>query len=207
MRVPSISSKSVRTAPQQERAERRLAGFLEVAAKLFAEAGYDGLTMTEVAARSGSSIGALYNYFPDKRSLALTLAKLYTQELELRWKPLLEKADKLSHSEFAHSFIDTFTGFVQELPAYLKLVAAPVRLRRDPATRRASRQTIAKAFLAKHPRLPQEQATLIANVTIQIVAGMMTLYAEDDSASKNAIVAEFKKVLASYLESALPATK
>jgi hypothetical protein len=96
---------------------------------------------------------------------------------------------------------------VQARPAYLKLVAGPVRFRRDPAARKASRQTIAKAFLAKHPRLSQEQAMLIANVTIQIVTGMMAMYEEADAAAKTAVVLEFKKVLASYLENALPSAR
>jgi len=71
--MPSISSNPVRVAPQQERSTRRLAGFLDAAAKLFAEVGYEAATMTAVAERSGSSIGALYNYFPDKQSIAFTL--------------------------------------------------------------------------------------------------------------------------------------
>ena len=38
--------------------------------------------MTAVAERSGSSIGALYNYFPDKQSIAFTLVSQYSQEVE-----------------------------------------------------------------------------------------------------------------------------
>jgi len=73
--VPSISSNPVRVAPQQERSERRLAAFLDAAAELFAEVGYEAATMTAIAERSGSSIGALYNYFPDKQAIALTLLR------------------------------------------------------------------------------------------------------------------------------------
>ncbi|HEY2466431.1 MAG TPA: helix-turn-helix domain-containing protein, partial [Terracidiphilus sp.] len=71
--MPLISSNPVRVAPQQERSERRLAAFLDAAAALFAEVGYEAATMTAIAERSGSSIGALYNYFPDKQAVALTL--------------------------------------------------------------------------------------------------------------------------------------
>jgi hypothetical protein len=45
-------SNSVRVKPQQERATRRLANFLEAAAELFAEIGYESVTMTAVAERS-----------------------------------------------------------------------------------------------------------------------------------------------------------
>jgi AcrR family transcriptional regulator len=52
-----------------------------------------------VAERSGSSIGALYNYFPDKQSIAFTLVNQYAQELEANWKPMMEQAEILTHAE------------------------------------------------------------------------------------------------------------
>ena len=149
--MPSISSNPVRVAPQQERSARRFAGFLDAAAELFAEVGYEAATMTAVAERSGSSIGALYNYFPDKQSVAFTLLNQYSQELEAHWKPLMQQVEAVTHGEFADTFIERITEFVQRRPAYLKLLAAPVRFRRDSATRRASRVAIANAFQAKNP--------------------------------------------------------
>src|ERR1700727_374078 len=149
--MPSISSSPVRVAPRQARSTRRLAGFLESAAELFVEVGYEAATMTAIAERSGSSIGALYNYFPDKQSIAFNLLKQYSADLEAQWTPLMTRAEGLSHAEFADLFIDRITLFVQERPAYLKLLAAPIRFRRDPATRKASRVTIANAFRSKNP--------------------------------------------------------
>src|ERR1700740_63688 len=195
MRVPSLSSKSIRVAPQQERSERRLAGFLEEAAKLFAEVGYEAATMTEIAERSGSSIGALYNYFPDKQAVALTLLGQYAQEIEEQWRPLVEQAKNLSHREFASFFIERIIEIVQVRPAYLRLLGAPIRLRRDPAAKRVLRVNIANAFRAKNPSLSDERAMLAANVTLQIVRGLITLYGEAGDKAKDLIVEEFEKVL------------
>jgi AcrR family transcriptional regulator len=203
MRMPSISSNPVRVAPQQERSTRRLAGFLDAAAELFVEVGYEAATMTAVAERSGSSIGALYNYFPDKQSIAFTLVNQYSQEVEAQWKPLMEQAEILTHAEFADLFIERITQFVQERPAYLSLLAAPIRFRRHPAARKASRIAIAMAFQAKNPSLSKEHSLLAANVSLQIVRGMMTLYGEADPKGKVLVVAEFKKVLTLYLGSVL----
>jgi AcrR family transcriptional regulator len=157
--VPSILSNPIRVAPQQERSTRRLAGFL--AAELFVEVGYEAATMTAIADRSGSSIGALYSYFPDKQSIAFTLVNQYSQEVEAHWKPLREQAEILPHGEFADQFIERITQFVQERPAYLSLRTAPIRFRRDPAARKASRIAIAKAFKAKNPSLSKEQSYLL----------------------------------------------
>jgi AcrR family transcriptional regulator len=198
-----LESTGGNVAPQQERSARRLAGFLDAAAELFVEAGFEAATMTAIAERSGSSIGALYNYFPDKQSIAFTLLNQYAQELEAHWKPLMEQAEALRHTEFADLFIDRITQFVRERPAYLSLLAAPIRFRRDPAARKALRVTIATAFRAKNPSLSNEQSVLAANVSLQMVRGMMTLYTEADPKGRILIVAEFKKVLTLYLGSIL----
>src|ERR1700692_3231890 len=198
MRMSSTLSNSIRVAPQQERSSRRLASFLDAAAELFVEVGYEAATMTAIAERSGSSIGALYNYFPDKQAIAHTLVIQYGQELEAYWKPLIEQAAKLTHREFADLFIERITELVRQRPAYLSLVTAPVRFRRPPAAKKASWAAIGNAFRAKNPSLSEEQSVLAAKVTLQIASGLMTLYAEAAPKGKYLVVDEFKKVLTSY---------
>ena len=189
----------MRVAPQQERSARRLTAFLDAAAELFAELGYDATTMTAIAERSGSSIGALYNYFPDKQAIALTLLNAYAQELEAQWKPLMEQAANLTHHKFANLFIERITDLARKRPAYLSLLAAPVQLRRDPAVKRALRVTISNAFRAKNPSLSDEQSILAANVTLQLARGLLRLYTEAEPKGKDLVVDEFKKVQTWYL--------
>ena len=115
----------------------------------------------------------------------------------------MEQAENLSHREFASLFIERITKIFQARPAYLRLLAAPIRLRRDPAVKRALRANIANAFRAKNPSLSGERAALAANVTLQIVRGLITLYGESDDKAKDLIVEEFKKALTLYLGSVL----
>src|SRR5258708_10771004 len=110
--MPSTLSNPVRVKPQQERATRRLANFLDVAAVLFAEIGYEATTMTAIAERSGSGIGTLYHYFPDKQSMAFALLNQYAQKLEAYWKPLMEHAKTLSHTAFAETFVERCVEFL-----------------------------------------------------------------------------------------------
>jgi AcrR family transcriptional regulator len=196
-------SNSVRVEPQQERSTRRLANFLDVAEGLFVEIGYEATTMTAIAERSGSGIGTLYHYFPDKQSMAFALFNQYTQKVEAYWKPLIEQAKTLSHTAFAETFLERVIEFLRERPAYLQLHAAPIRFSRDPAARRALRVAIANAFRAKDPSLNSEKAMLAANITLQMVKGMTTLYLEAGPKEKPLVVAEYKKALTLYLGSVL----
>jgi AcrR family transcriptional regulator len=201
--MPSTASNSARVEPQQERAARRLANFLDVAAVLFAEIGYEATTMTAIAERSGSGIGTLYHYFPDKQSVAFALFNQYAQKVEAYWKPLMEQAETLSHTAFADMFLERVIKFLRERPAYLQLLATPIRFSRDPAARRALRVAIANALRAKDPSLTGEKAMLAANVTLQMVKGMTMLYAEAGPRGKPLIIAEYKKALTLYLGSVL----
>jgi AcrR family transcriptional regulator len=207
MRRSSVSSSSVRVAPQQERSARRLAGFLEAAAELFTEIGFEATTMQAIADRSKSSIGALYNYFPDKQSVAATLLSGYAEELRWRLKSLMDHSEKLSTAQFAGLFIDCIVEFAQARPAYLNLHTAPIRFRRDPAARQALRAIIANAFLSKNPSLSPERSLLAANVAVQIIKGTINLYLESDAKTKPLAVAEFRRVLTSYLEGVLSEKK
>jgi AcrR family transcriptional regulator len=199
----STVSNSVRVEPQRERATRRLANFLDVAEVLFAEIGYEATTMTAIAERSGSGIGTLYHYFPDKQSMAFALLNQYARKVEAYWKPLIEQAVTLPHSAFAEAFLERITEFLRERPACLQLLAAPIRFSRDPTARRALRVAIANAFRAKKPSLTNEKAMMAANITLQMEKGMITLYAEAGPREKPLIIAEYKKALTLYLGSVL----
>lgn len=64
----------VRTEPVQRRSIERIDLLLDTAAAIIDERGVNGLTTSEVAARSGSSVGVVYRYYPNIESLLLALA-------------------------------------------------------------------------------------------------------------------------------------
>jgi AcrR family transcriptional regulator len=68
------NSASVRTEPVQQRSSERITLLLDTAASLIDEKGIDGLTTSDVAARSHSSVGVVYRYFPNIQSLLRALA-------------------------------------------------------------------------------------------------------------------------------------
>jgi len=59
--------------PQRANGKLRVAAILEAAAAVIGEKGYESATMAEIAARSGTKIGSLYRFFPNKESVADTI--------------------------------------------------------------------------------------------------------------------------------------
>src|SRR5690606_28170896 len=83
---------SMRTTPVQQRGADRITQLLDAAAELIDDQGIDGLTTTAVAARSGSSVGVVYRYFPNIQALLRGLAARNHQEYGKRALEAVESA-------------------------------------------------------------------------------------------------------------------
>src|SRR5258708_24488114 len=175
--MPSLLSNPNRPTPQQERAARTHQLFLDTAERLFVEVGYDAMTMTAVAERAGTSIGALYRWFPDKTAVAAALLARYTVEIEQHWSSLIAAAHTLTTAKFVESLIDRTREFSQRRPAYFILRDARIKVSRSAAARKTLRAAFVQAFQAKEPTLSYEEALLIANVVVETVKGFLSVIA------------------------------
>lgn len=66
-----------RKQPLQSRSRATTEVLLEATLQVLVREGYGRLTTTRVAERAGVSVGTLYQYFPDKRSLVMALKQRY----------------------------------------------------------------------------------------------------------------------------------
>jgi AcrR family transcriptional regulator len=69
-----------RKAPRQRRSQQTVDRIVEAAARVFNEDGYPSTTTNEIAAEAGVSIGSLYQYFPNKDSLLIEIARRHISE-------------------------------------------------------------------------------------------------------------------------------
>jgi AcrR family transcriptional regulator len=201
--MASTLPRPVRIVPQQKRASLRVQSFLDAAAAIVAEVGYEAMTMTAIAERSGAAIGALYRYFPDKVAVARTLLVRYAEETDEHWSSLIEEARDLSVSDISDRLVGLMAHFADEHPAYLPLINAPIKFVRDPAARQNLRDHFSSAFMAKNPELSSERALLIANVVVQIMKGMISLYAAMPKRDRAMVSAEYRRLLVDYLSDVL----
>lgn len=202
MRVPSTFA-NPRRRPQQNRAEIRRASFLQAAEQLFGTAGYEAVTMTAIAEQAQASIGTLYDYFPDKPALALALITQYTHEAEAHWAKFLQHPPVRGKASIADVFIEGILEFVRDRPAYLPLFGAPLVHARSRSAREPLRRTIAAALQNLKPSLSADRAFLNAQVIVEIIKGMLGIYRQAAPKDREAVVAEFKKVMRLYLTDTL----
>jgi AcrR family transcriptional regulator len=92
---------------------------LEAGERLFAEHGYDELSMAQLAREAGISKALLYHYFPSKQELFRATLGEAAEELRARTEPdpSLPPLEQLAGS------LDAFLSWVEERPdAYARLI-------------------------------------------------------------------------------------
>ena len=200
--MASETTTSPRRQPRQKRGERRVADLVSAAACEFAQAGYDAATMSAIAKRAGASIGSLYQFFPNKESLARALRTQYVQEYEQLCEPLEAQVKSMSIEQLAASLVSLMVDFGKRHPAFLNLVEAPSATRL-PEARERHRQWIARLLRAHSPQLSAGKSVSIATVVMQINRAMLALYAQSAPEQRQWVVEESNTVLSAYLKEKL----
>jgi len=81
----NISPKKLRRQPSQKRGKDRVEKILEAAAEVFDEVGYEAATTHQIAAKAGTAIGSLYQFFPDKATIFKTMELRHAERVKEMW--------------------------------------------------------------------------------------------------------------------------
>jgi AcrR family transcriptional regulator len=198
-----------RRRPTQQRSQRRLEAIVEAAAEAFAAHGFADTTMEGIAARAGTSIGSLYQFFPNKTAVFREVAQRCMQEARRGYTELLGPAP-LSQPwhELLGRFIDGFRRLHRE-SVVMQAVWRNLELygeyaEADAALLRELVQATAGLLAGWAPALTPERRGVVATMLVNTVAAMMiVLVREADEVREDAIVAEVKLMLVRYLSAYL----
>jgi AcrR family transcriptional regulator len=157
--------------------------------------------MAEIAARSGTKIGSLYRFFPNKESLADTIVVSARENLDT----VFDRFDTGANALSIRALADELTALIFELftrPAFMKLFDAG----RDWSVKReefrgALLQRTAKTLMIHAPNLSKKSAADIALVIVLNVKTVATHQAFFGSASSASD--EFRDMTRLYLQSRL----
>lgn len=173
---------------------------LVAADQVITEKGYEAATMTEIATRSCSSIGAVYQYFPNKEALGVALRTRYADDMAARWAHLADSAAQLSFEELVHQIFSLMLAFFDDHPAYFVLLAAALGYQRSADAREQLRNRFALLFQSHAPSLSKDEAMRIATVALQIVKSFAPLYQGANEQERQLLAREFEQALRAYLE-------
>jgi AcrR family transcriptional regulator len=196
------SSKKNITArvPQRERGKRRVAALLKAGVSLFAEKGYDAVTMTEVAARAGAPIGSLYQFFPSKEALADAILGDFGERLDDALNAIEERASALTIPALADALLGLFVGFQNERAAATALIESRQEASAPAAELKlAIRRHVTRILQARMPEVSPKRAQGMALVVVQLMKAAVALNAEKELAIRDLALQELRRATQFYL--------
>jgi len=167
---PSLQT-MVRTEPIQQRSAQRIELLLDAAAEIIDAQGIDSLTTSDVASRSGSSVGVVYRYFPNIQSLLRALAARNMQRYTDRVFAMLEN-DSSEWLNALDSAINVIVEMYRGEPGYRALRFGDVINDRflDPAL--SNNAVLARAIAGilgeKYDFVPTDELVFDFEVVIEI---------------------------------------
>lgn len=111
----------LRRVPRQARSRERLARVLDTADRLLATEGPEALTTTRVAAEAGMSVGAVYQYLPDREAIIEALATSYLARVEVTMASFLGVAADQRWADPVGALVDGFAQVYRSEPGFRAL--------------------------------------------------------------------------------------
>jgi AcrR family transcriptional regulator len=196
--------KGLRREPQQARGRRRIDRLLDAAAAVFAKVGYEAATTNAIARQADTSIGSLYQFFPNKEAILEALVARYEGQLRAVHDAVLnEETARLPLPEIYDRIIDALAGFHAANPGFRplfygsttspQLAAAAARLHRECVGR-------VEAMLAvRHPTLDPARRFLYATINVEVIKALLPLSESGDAAFRALVLAEIKRLLLAHV--------
>jgi len=137
-RPDPLAGEALPPPPRQARSRQTREAVLAAALVLFAERGYDGTAMTDIAGRAGIAVGAVYRHFSTKRQLLLVLVDRLLAEIgALELAPPPGADARAAVAGLLRAALATDAKYVGAYRAWLGLAA------RDPRLAEVDRQVVA----------------------------------------------------------------
>jgi len=203
--VEQPPEKALRRVPTQKRSRVRLEAILDAGAELFADAGFEATTMEAVAARAETSIGSVYQFFPNKLALFRAIADLsfeHCRELFGRIIP----TTSLSPEDWIDVLDAAIDGFasLQESDASVRMMWKNWNMYAEIADKDAA---LHREFMDSTRALvgfvasdiPDARRDLLATMIVEVISAMLFLTQRHPDRRK-AMLEETKRMVRRYLE-------
>ena len=209
---PRPAPPAVRRTPTQRRSQERVARIAHAAGELCAEQGADAVTMEAIAARAGTSIGSLYQFFPNRDALLQTVAERYVADLLalLDEEAAPDDAASLPLPGLVDAVLAPFERFHRTHPGYFAVLFAPAGSHALATVRgRLRERLVARVDLLLRRRAPALGAARrrrVARTAVEAARALLQ-YVETalPASERRPMRAELRAMLVSYLQRALDA--
>lgn len=205
MNAPESLNTSLRRQPKQKRSRQRVERILETAAEVFAEVGYEATTTHAIAARAGTAIGSLYQFFPDKLAIFHALeARHMEQVTAIHNKLMAAQMVQLPLEQMIQQIVETFAVYFEHpgpKVVYIQYFVAPEMFKYfDDSFTQGLIQDFANLLQQRNPVLSKEKSKLLAEVCIQCYNSLLLVALRSDETHRQQLYREMRELLVAYLQ-------
>lgn len=194
----------LRRTPSQARSREKVARVLAAADRLLATEGIEALTTTRVAAAAGVSVGALYQYLPDRDAIVDALADRHLARLESLMASFAERAARETWPDPVAVLVDAFADLYRAEPGFRALWFGRHLTERTREADRRHKRTMAtgvhRVLVAQH-LLPANETAATVCYTAFLAADAITQEAfRADPGGAADLLNQLKTMLRAYLD-------
>jgi transposase-like protein/AcrR family transcriptional regulator len=201
------SDKTLRRQPQQKRGKQRVEKILVAAAEVFAEAGFAAATVQQIADRSSTAVGSIYQFFPDKLAIFNALFAEHLRLTETIEANFFAQDINFPLDRGISEYIDAYAIYYEQpiprcilVQYYLEPIGGMDVMMADlPNLQSISFKRHANFYRQRNPNLTITKSELLSEVAHKIVQGLVPNALKNDEKYRQDIYAEIKDVLYGYL--------
>lgn len=178
---------------------------LDAAAQVFAERGYDAATTEEIARVAGTSIGSVYQFFPNKLAIFNAIMLRYVDRARALFETFMTPAAiHEPWNELLVRAIDAFAWLNRSEPGFRAIlinwrISADMLIANDDVNREFARRAEI-VLAAQAPGLSPARRALVATIIIEVISAMLLLCVRRPGDDADRILDEAKTLLVRYLE-------
>ena len=195
----------LRRAPQRARGRSRVERLLDAAAEVIAEVGVEAASTNAIAARAATSVGSLYQFFPNKAAVVRALAARYVQSFaQLKDRVFSDEIVERPLPEMMRAIVAPLAAFLDAHPAYRHVVTAtaagPDAAAAETGLHAAVVGRVEALIALRMPWLPAARRRVIAAVQVEAVHAVLFRAQDRPPAERGPLYDELVRMLVLALE-------
>lgn len=210
IQVSDERSQGERRVPIQSRSRERRERIIDATADLLAAEGLEAVTTNAIAARAQTSIGSVYEFFPNRAAVLAALTERYLLRLRALADDVIAKGGG-SWEALAEGWVAALAEFYRTEPGYRQMWLG--------AQLSPELQSIASTWMEEFtariaaltelraPQLPLARRTVIARTVVHLVSSLLAVAVTQKPRARNLHVREAQRAVVRYLRPYLRATR
>jgi AcrR family transcriptional regulator len=200
----------LRRVPRQIRAQERVQRVLDAAEQVFAEVGFEAATTNAIALAAGTSIGSIYEFFPNKEAVGAALAGRYIERIGALYDSIVVDTPGVVGPDLIEQIVTALDDFYREHPGTLPLLngrfTSPHLVAAGEALQNAFVDHIAAIIAARRADTPSATVRLVSQVVAEITRGLLMLANQVPLHQRRAVMRELERVVTGYMRDAMGAS-